>query len=241
MNVMVEAIISGSVGAHYYYPAYDYSDRIGVSTNFAITLNPIPAVAPEGGIIGMSGYKLVFKETMNNPFNSPAIIDYYWSFSVEKWNGAQWVASGISGSSTLATGYAIPALSIVDLPYYVYLLPASGPNALAWGDWLRINYTFHWTHSSTNYSIDYAEKLHVHPGDITGAGSVAFPYLEADGICDISDAAVIGGYWQNTVPPDTDPTSLLARADLTGDGIIDISDAAIIGGYWQMTWTSTPP
>ena len=38
MVIMVEGRISGSVGAHYNYPAYNYSDRIGATENFTITL-----------------------------------------------------------------------------------------------------------------------------------------------------------------------------------------------------------
>jgi hypothetical protein len=51
--------------------------------------------------------------------------------------------------------------------------------------------------------------------------------INADGIVDISDAAILGGNWQLAIPPG-DP-----RADINGDGLIDISDAAILGGNWQ--------
>jgi hypothetical protein len=54
------------------------------------------------------------------------------------------------------------------------------------------------------------------PGDING-----------DSIVDISDAALVGFWWQMTVPPTT------VEVDINGDEIIDISDAAIIGGNWQ--------
>lgn len=193
-----------------------------------------PFSHPIAGIVGITGYKLVFKETMRNTLGSPTIIDYYWSFSVDKWDCAQWVASGISGSSTPVSSYSIPALTTLDLPYYAYLLPMAGPNIVVWGDWLRINYTFHWTYSSTNYSTDYTAKLHVHPGDITG-GAETFPYLGADGVCDISDAALIGIWWQQSVPPAP------VNVDINSDSIIDISDAAIIGINWQKTWINTPP
>lgn len=205
-------------------------------------INPSQSPPPSlvEGLVGMTGYKLVFKETMNNPYSSPATIDYYWSFSIDKWNGAAWVASGISGSSTPVAGYTIPPLSTVDLPYYVYLLPMSGPNAVAWGNWLRISYTFHWTYNAISYATDYSTKLHVHPGDIAGT-AMTFPYIGADGKCDISDAAPLGSNWQKTVPPGTNPTIMLARSDITGNGKVDVSDAAIIGANWGKKWTNTPP
>lgn len=196
-------------------------------------------VVSVAGVVGISGYKLVFKETLGNPLCSNATVSYYWNFTMDKWNGTAWIASGISGSSTLF-GYSIPTLTTVDLPYYVYVLPQSGPNRVAWCNWLRINFTFHWTYGSTTLFITYTTKVHVHPGDITGA-SVTFPYLGAEGVCDISDAALVGSNWHKTVAPGTDPTSTRARADINWDGIIDISDAAVIGVNWHKTWTNTPP
>jgi len=129
----------------------------------------------------------------------------------------------------------------VDLPFYVYLLPVSGSNAVKWGDWLRISYTFHWTYSSINYAVIYMSKLHVHPADISGASSIAFPYFAADGVCNIKDASLIGANWGRIVPPGTDPTSPLARADIIGGGIVNVKDAAQIGANWGKTWINTPP
>jgi hypothetical protein len=54
------------------------------------------------------------------------------------------------------------------------------------------------------------------PGDING-----------DFIVDISDAALVGGNWQLTIPPAP------ANVDINGDSIIDIGDAAIVGANWQ--------
>jgi len=36
LNITVEGLVSGSVGAHYNYTAYDYNDRIGVVASFVI-------------------------------------------------------------------------------------------------------------------------------------------------------------------------------------------------------------
>ena len=207
---------------------------------------PLLALFPSIGVVGMTGYKFVFKQSMVNLFSSQAIIDYYWNFTVDKWNGAQWVAAGISGSSTPVVGYAIPALTTVDLPYYVYLLPMSGPNAVKWGDWLRINHTFHWTYSSTNYSIDYTAKLNVHLGDIAGAASVTFPYLGADGVVNVLDINPIAFNWKppkNTVAWTglIDPTDAQHRADINRDGIVNVLDINPIAFKWLKTWTNTPP
>jgi hypothetical protein len=192
------------------------------------------------GTVGITGYKLVFKETVNNSLGSQVAIDFYWSFSVDKWNGTEWVATAITGSSTLVVGYVIPALATVDLRYYVYLLPSSGPNPVAWDDWLRISFTFHWTCSSTNYLINYTGKLHVHPGDIVGATSVAFPYVGADGIVSILDVGPIAANWLRT-STGVDPLSDLGRADINGDGVVNILDVGPSAVDWLQTWTNTPP
>ena len=54
------------------------------------------------------------------------------------------------------------------------------------------------------------------PGDVTG-----------DFFVDISDAALIGLWWQKTAPPAP------ANVDINGDGLIDIGDAALVGLNWQ--------
>jgi len=77
--------------------------------------------------------------------------------------------------------------------------------------------------------------LHHHPADIAG-GAAGIPYYYADGICSIKDATLIGLYWMQVVPPSTDPTSNLARADINGDGIVSIKDATQVGLYWMQTW-----
>jgi hypothetical protein len=48
-----------------------------------------------------------------------------------------------------------------------------------------------------------------------------------DGIVDIRDAAIVGRWWMQHVPPAP------AKVDINGDGIIDISEASIIGVNWQ--------
>jgi outer membrane protein assembly factor BamB len=196
---------------------------------------------PTGGVVGLTGYKLVFTETMDNYLNSQATINYTWSFSIDKWNGTQWVATAISGSSAPVTGYVIPSLTTMDLPYYVYLLPTSGSNAVKWGDWLKINCTFHWVYDGTDYSIDYSAELSVHPADIGQSSPIAFPYLGSDGTVNLKDLGLITGNWQAHVPSGTDPTSSLARADINGDGVVNLKDLGLITGNWQAKWTNTPP
>jgi hypothetical protein len=193
------------------------------------------------GVVGITGYKLVFKETMNNTLSVPVIIDYSWSFSVEKWNGTQWEATAISGSSPPAS-YAINALTTVDLPYYIYLLNSSGPNAVAWGEWLEISFIFHWTYSSgISYSTSYASELNVHPADVTGAGSVTFPYLGAVGSASGLDLHLLATYWLQSVPSGTDPTSDLARADIGDFGSVSGLDLHILAHFWLLSWADTPP
>jgi hypothetical protein len=185
---------------------------------------------------------LVFKQTMNNSLDPQTAIDYYWSFGVDKWNGTRWVASGISGSSTPFTGYSIPALTTLDLPYYVYLLSSSGPNNVTWCNWLRVSFTFHWTREGTSYSADYVVKLHVHPGDIAGA-AVALPYFGSDTRVGIDDVNPVSHNWGKHVSwtGTFDPTDTLHMASVTMSSTIGISDVNPIAYYWGKTWNNTPP
>jgi hypothetical protein len=206
------------------------------TSNVTVTLPNVPV--PTGGSVGITGYKLVFEEIVNNSLSSPATIDYYWSFNVDTWNGTQWVAAAISGSTALVTGYSILTNTTIDLPYCVYFLNSS---TVEWGDWLKISYTFHWTYSSTTYSVAYVAKLNVHPGDIAGAASVTFPYLGADGTVNAQDFHILARAWLKTVPPGTDPTSNLARADIGGYGIVGAKDFHILAANWLYAWSNTPP
>jgi len=225
-----------TVGSNGHYNAskgYDCCTGLGspITTKF-----PIPP-GTSAGAVGITGYKLIFKETMNNSLDFGMTINYYWDFSVDKWNGTAWVASGIGGSTTPVTGYSIPPQTTMDLPLNVYLLPTSG---LAWGNWLKISYAFEWTYNSNSYSTSYVAKLNVHPGDIAGA-AVAFPYLGADGKVNLVDLSLVTSNYGNTVPSGTDPTSTLARADINGDGKVNLVDLTYVTGSWLATWTNTPP
>jgi len=102
-------------------------------------------------------------------------------------------------------------------------------------DPLTCNFISLWGHTCPIESI-YDPALHVHPPDIAGAATVHYPYLGSDGICSIKDATLIGLYWLQVVPPDTDPTYDLARADINGDNQVTIKDATLIGLYWMQTW-----
>jgi hypothetical protein len=204
-------------------------------------LTPIYNLVPPlttAGVVGITGYKLAFEEAMTNSLDSSATIDYYWSFSVDKWNGTRWISTGISGSSTSVTGYTLPALTTVDLPYYVYVLNSSSAK---WGDWLAVIFTFHWTYGGSSYSTSYTAELNVHPGDIAGATPITFPYLGADNVCNLLDVTPISLNWLAKVPPGTDPTSTLARADINGDGVVNLLDVTIISLNWLAKWTIAPP
>ena len=212
--------------------------------------NPIPNTTVNGAVhvsgfttypvaaaVGITGYKLVFNETMKNWLNTPVTINYYWDFTADKWNGTQWVASDINGSTTF-NGYSIPALATVNLPCNVYVL---NPSTVAWGDWLRISFTFHWSYSSTTNSVTHpSTKLHVHPADIAGVTPVAFPYLGADGAVGTKDLQVLGVEWTLNVGG-ADPLSNLARADMNGDGKVGTKDLQILGFNWGRSWTNSPP
>jgi hypothetical protein len=204
----------------------------------AVATSPAAHPAPTKSEVGINGYKLIFNETMNNPIGWPASINYYWSFSIDKWNGTQWVASGISGSSTPVVGYSIPALSTVGLPYYVYFLPST----LKWCDWLKVNCIFHWAYICANYSTVYSAKLHVHPGDVAGTVT-AFPYLGADGINNLLDLNTISFNWNKPVSwtGTFNPLDNLHKGDINGDGIINLLDLNNISLKWGATWTNSPP
>ena len=199
-----------------------------------------PSVTPLEGIIGTTGYKLILTEAINNSLGSMANIDYYWNFHTDKWNGIQWAATSINGSSSVVIDYAIPANTTVDLPYYVYLLPISGSNAVVWGEWLRISYTFHWVYNSMNYSTSYMAKLNVHPGDIGGA-SVVFPYPGADGVVNARDLSVLSSAWLQSVTAGTSPTANVFRSDLNGDGVVNARDLSLFAGNWLLGWSNSPP
>jgi hypothetical protein len=81
------------------------------------------------------------------------------------------------------------------------------------------------TYVDTVGNVIYGATNHLSMFGITG-GPIPGD-INLDGIVDISDAAQIGAWWQQTVPPAP------AEVDINGDGIVDISDAAIVGGNWQ--------
>jgi hypothetical protein len=227
---------SWSIGSYsVYVKITDATSATGTSNESTVTV--IPPVWAMNGSVGISGYKLVFKETMDNLLESQAIINYFWSFSVETWNGTQWVPSGM-GSGTPVWGDVIPALTTMSLPYYVYTLD---PSSVQWNEWLKLNFEFVWTYNGTNYSTNYTAELNVHPGDIAGAASVTFPYFGADGKCNLLDVTPIALNWLRTIPAGTDPTSTLARADINGDGVVNLLDVTYISLNWLKAWTNTPP
>ena len=80
-----------------------------------------------------------------------------------------------------------------------------------------------WGNYTVKVSSDYQGQQAINsytfwmriPGDANG-----------NGIVNIGDAAFVGSFWRQTVPP-ADP-----GADYNGDGVISIPDVAIIGAYW---------
>jgi hypothetical protein len=205
-----------------------------------LPVSPLLAAASSG----IAGYKLLFNETMTNPFSTAAVINYNWNFTMQKWNGTQWVTSSLNGSSTPVTGYSIPANATVELPYSVCLLPMSGPNAVSNGDWLKVSYVFHWTYSGTGYSVSYSVKLNVHPGDTSGA-TVAPPYFGADGKVSTGDLTLLARNWGKSVTwtGTIDPTDELHRADTGMYGKVSTGDLTILARYWgaRGVWNNTPP
>jgi outer membrane protein assembly factor BamB len=206
----------------------------GAETAYYRTLPSVDA----SGVVGISGYKLVFKETLNNSLSLNVNVSYYWSFNVDKWNGTLWVATAIAGSSTPVTGSIISKEE--NTTYYVYLLNSS---TVKWGDWLRVHYTFDWNYSSATYSIDCVAKLNVHPGDIAGAALVTFPNLGANGRVELADLLMVAINWKAPVSwtGKFDPTDALHLADIKQKGTIGIDDLMAIAFNWNRTWTNTPP
>jgi len=192
---------------------------------------------------GITGYKLLFNETLGNPFNSMVTINYYWNISLQKWNGTQWLASGISASSAPVTGYSLLALTTAKLPCYMFLLPNSGPNAVTSDDWLKVSYSFYWTYNGTNYSASYLEKLNVHPGDTSGAAVVS-PYFGSDGKVSTADLTLLAREWGKGNIPWTgtfNPIDDLHRADTGMYGKISTGDLTILARNWGKDWSNSPP
>jgi hypothetical protein len=201
---------------------------------------PSSSLTATSGSVGISGYKLIFRETMNNSFSSLAIINYFWSFSVDAWNGSYWVATGL-GTSTPLWGAAIPALTTMNLPYYVCLVDSSVVNS---NEWLKINFLFVWTYNSTNYPANYTAKLNVHPADTSGS-AVTFPYFGADGKVSTADLTLLAKNWGRSVSwtGTFDPTDELHRADQGMYGKVGTGDLTILATNWGLkgAWTNTPP
>jgi beta propeller repeat protein len=208
---------------------------VGMDVNHTLSAEFTLVIPPSSA--GITGYKLLFQITMNNSLDSNVTINYHWTFTADKWNGTAWVVSGIHGSSMIVIGYVIPKNTQVNLPPWVFHLNSSIVN---WNDWLRISYTFHWGYGSNSYSANYTAELNVHPGDIANA-AVTSPYLGANGAVTGLDLHVLATYWLRTLPPGTDPTSDLARADINGDGSVTGLDLHILTQDWLLRWTNTPP
>jgi hypothetical protein len=230
--------VSTTIGVWHF--ELNVTDATGaVVTSNAATVTVSSGVTATSGVVGITGYKLLFKETMNNTLSVPVAINYYWNFSVEKWNGAQWVASGMSGSTAPIVGYAIPALTTVNPPYYVYLLNSS---TVGWNTWLWINYTFHWTYSGASYSNSCTAELNAHPGNVAGA-SVSFPYLGAGGKVGPLDLMAVAYNWNKKVSwtGNINPLDEVHIASITMGNKVGPADLMAVAFHWSQKWTSTPP
>jgi hypothetical protein len=150
-------------------------------------------------------------------------FDYRFSYLVVKYNdtSGEYDIPVAGGFTPWVTGYSLP----VGASTVTGEIVLDG-TIVGWCNYIEVFMDFEWTVGATTYTIVFGPvKLHVHPGDINN-----------DGICDISDAALIGGNWQATAPNIVPP-----EADINNDGIVDIGDAAIVGGNWQATWVYNPP
>ena len=192
-----------------------------------------------GGRVGITGYKLLFQETMGNFFGSQAMVTYSWSFSAQAWNGSQWFATGLD-AGTSSCGSVLPALATVDLPIYVCLLD---PSAVTWNEWLKIEFQFLWTYNGTSYSASYVAKLNVHPADMAGSSSVAFPYFGADGRVSTADLTLLARNWGTSVrwTGAFDPTDEMHLADAGMFGRVSIGDLTMLAVEEGSAWTNTPP
>jgi len=75
-------------------------------------------------------------------------------------------------------------------------------------------------------------------GDISGAAKPTAPYYGADGVVNSKDVGPIAANWLATVPPGTNPTTTLARADINGDGVVNSKDVSVLAAHWLQTWNT---
>jgi len=102
ITVEVEGLISGSVGAHYNYTAYDYSDRIGARVNVTVQLGEdvtapligIPSRVPEGDVLTWQPVEVFVNVT--DAESGVKNVTLYYNLN----NGPTWIAKPMSYNST---------------------------------------------------------------------------------------------------------------------------------------------
>jgi hypothetical protein len=220
-----------------------YPDSQGNSHDIIATTKNAAYVSltPSISEVGITGYKLVFNTTLTNMFANAQSINYSWSYQVYQYNlTTKTYSIAVTGGVTpTVTSYSVPkGTSTIQSREKDAVLPTT----LNWNVWIEVLSTFAYTLNGQTYTLAIpAALLNVHPGDITGAASVTFPYLGAVGSVTGLDLHLLATYWLQTIPSGTNPTSTLARADILGIGSVTGKDFHLLALDWLQTWTNTPP
>jgi hypothetical protein len=220
-----------------------YPDSQGNSYDVIATTKNAAYVSltPSSSEIGITGYKLIFNTTLANLFANAQSINYTWDYRVYKYNATTQTYSiaVISGVTATVMSYSVPVgTSTIQSGEKDAVLPTT----LNWNTWIEVFVTFVYTLNGNTYTLTFpAAVLNVHPADIAGATSIAFPYPGADGVVNLKDITLIALNWLQKVPAGTNPTSSLARADIIDQGVVNLKDVTPIALYWLAKWTNTPP
>jgi uncharacterized protein (TIGR03790 family) len=141
-----------------------------------------------------------------------------YSFNVGGYGGAQGqVAEWLEIGGTAGVGYVEePIASWVNVSNEDLLFK----NLLA-------GMTFAEAAWSANYQVSYVNTLVGDP--LMAWRTLTFGDLNRDGFVDITDLAIMGAHWNDTVQPGGYGWGI---GDLNSDGAVDITDLAIMGAHW---------
>jgi hypothetical protein len=183
------------------------------------------SLTPSSTVVEITGYKLIFNTTLSNMFESAQNINYSWRYEVYTYNTTTDLPIAlISSSATPVTEYSAPTgISIIYNGERDAVLPSASVN---WGSHIEVVWSFAYTLDGPTYTVGGTTILSVHPGDING-----------DGVVNGKDLHILATLWLETVPPETNPTSNLARADINGDGVVNGKDLHILASSWLLSYS----
>jgi outer membrane protein assembly factor BamB len=203
VSITAEGVISGSVTVYYSYPAYDYSDLIGATSNFAINLSAIHDVA----VTEVSSYKSVLCQgyTENVTVIAANLGDYAETFSVTLYANA--TSIGNITVSNLPSGTSVPIVFVWNAGGFAY-----GNCTLSAYAWPVPGET-----NTANNNCTSGWVMVSLAGDVTG------PNGWPDGTVDKQDIGAIVKLFGVKYPdPRYNP-----NFDINGDGRIDMKDVGI--------------